>query len=87
MNRPTAKIVVTNNLNRSLVVYVEPWGEDYTLLSEEYMEVIAVGTASAPWFSIVESNAGTLLHIEGDAVESTVYQGETRLECGHNRVR
>ena len=85
MSKPTAKFVVTNDYKSSRVVYVEPWGEDYTLSAGESIEVIAVDNASAPWFNVIESDKGTLLYIEGGASDFMVYQGETRLQCGHNR--
>ena len=81
----SAKIVITNGRQSSQVVYIEPWGEDYTLLAGESLDVIALGRVIAPWFNVVESDNNIQVYIEGDSTEFAVYQGGLRVRCGHNR--
>ena len=63
----TTKIGIWNDQNatRSRVIYVEPWGEDYTLLPDEKLEIVAdSGADDIPWFDIVESNDATQVYCE-----------------------
>jgi hypothetical protein len=87
MDRTTAKIGVRNSPDSSCsrVVYVEPWGEDYTLRPGEQLEIIARGGASPPWFHVVESDGVTSVYVEGDGEDFAVWQDGRRIECGHNR--
>lgn len=89
MDSPAAKIGVINSrdCSQSRVVYVEPWGEDYTLLPGEELEIVATGPNSPPWFNVVEWDQATSVYIEGDCADFAVYQAGQRLECGHNRGR
>jgi hypothetical protein len=62
----TARILVTNNRATSRVIYVEPWGADYTLRAGEVIEIIARARDSAPWFDLIEKDDATLVYIEGE---------------------
>ncbi len=82
-----SKIGISNHCNnpRSRVVYVEPWGEDYTLLPNEKLEIIAQPSDDiAPWFYIVESDVYTQVYCEATC-DFEIWQEGQRLECGHNR--
>jgi hypothetical protein len=79
--------ILVGNQSRSgnpRVVYVEPWGRDYTLLAGEDLEVSAFGHQRPPWFSIVELDGQTQVYCEG-AWEAVVTQEGEQIECGHNR--
>ena len=54
----SARIVIENSTNRPRIAWVEPWGEDYTLLSKERLEIIARGDSESPWFHVVEYDQG-----------------------------
>ena len=84
MERPTAKIEFWNSRKRPHVISVEPWGEDFTLLPEEKLEVVAWGNSENPHFTAVESEDGTQIYIDG-AQEFAVNQDGKRIECGHKR--
>ena len=86
MNPHSAKIVVTNDRKNSQVLYIEPWGEDYTLRASESMDIVAFGTAALPWFNIVESDRATQIYIE-NCTDFVVYQNGEEVHCGHNRGR
>ena len=81
-----AKLRVRNDGTSSRVVYIEPWGEDYTLRAGESIEVGASGKTALPWITVVESGGTTQVYVEGDrAVDFVVSQGGVPVRCGHNR--
>jgi hypothetical protein len=86
MNELRAKIGVHNQRQSSRVIYIEPWGEDYTLRSGESIEVVVIGKTGLPWFAVVESDEAMRVYVEGDRdVDFTVWQGGALVQCGHNR--
>jgi hypothetical protein len=65
---------------------LEPWGEDYTLLQDEDLLVVATSAEAAPWFNLVELDDGIQVYVEGPrSVDFRVVQGEQELQCGHRR--
>ncbi|MEO7887382.1 MAG: hypothetical protein ABI893_00985 [Polaromonas sp.] len=80
----TSKIGVQNHRGVCHVVAVEPWGEDFTLLPGEALEIIAVGDAATPWFNLVEWDGSSQVYCEDTAIFK-VMQGTLELKCGHNR--
>jgi hypothetical protein len=84
MSAPSSKIEFSNRRSEPHVVAVEPWGEDYTLLPGEALEVVAFGEAAAPWFHVVESDGVSQVYCEQAALFK-VLQAGVELECGHNR--
>jgi hypothetical protein len=84
---PAAKIGVINgrDSSRSRVVYVEPWGEDYTLRPGEELEIVAWGESVPPWFNVVEGDTATSVYVEGDCKEFAVHQAGQQIQCGHKR--
>lgn len=79
-----SKIGVSNARTAPRVVAVEPWGNDYTLLPGEELEVIAFGREATPWFHVVESDEATRICCE-DADTFEVLQSGRELECGYRR--
>lgn len=67
-----------------LVVAVEPWANDYTLLPNERLEVVAFGEAAVPWFEVVEWDDAIQVYCE-NTVNFKVLQGDRELQCGHQR--
>ena len=80
----SSKLGVWNARKAPQVVAVEPWANDYTLLPDEKLAVIAFGKLRTPWFNIVESDGTTQVYCE-DADNFKVVQGERELGCGHQR--
>jgi hypothetical protein len=66
------------------VVAVEPWGNDYTLLANEELEIVAFGDKAVPWFNVVEWEGTSQVYCE-ETNYFEVRQGGVQLECGHNR--
>lgn len=83
--RSPARCGVANRTGRPRAVYIEPWGEDYTLLAEEELEVIAFGASETTWFSIVDWPEAVQVYIEGPMTHFEVRQAGVSLQCGHQR--
>jgi hypothetical protein len=79
-----AAIEVSNDQDAPQVVYVEPWGSDYTLLPQEKLQVVAFGSTRTPWFTFAEADDAIQVYCE-DADDFQVYQDGKLLECGHQR--
>ena len=80
----SSKLGVWNARKAPQVVAVEPWANDYTLLPDERLEVIAFGDTAVPWFNVVEWDGTTQVYCE-DTADFKVVQGDRELECGHQR--
>jgi len=80
---------VWNHKQTPMTIAIEPWGDDYTLLPNERYEVrfkVNLGGAIIPSINVLE-NGDLQIYIEGRSknLRLGVYDGETLLECGHNR--
>ena len=84
MDLKSSKIGITNSLKSPLGVYVEPWGEDFTLMPGEELFILAYGGWGVPWFHLVESDGVIQVHCE-ETSNFKVVQGEQELQCGHQR--
>lgn len=79
-------IGIWNDRPRPHVVWIEPWGEDVTLLSGEKLIVSnqSPGATDKPHFVLVETEGNTQLYVEhGDYPE--LHIDGHRVDCGHNR--
>jgi hypothetical protein len=75
-----------NDRSRPHTVWVEPLGEDYTMLPGERIEIVVRDRKAHPWFTLVETDGNTQAYIEGaQCTDFDVIQEGKRLECGHNR--
>jgi hypothetical protein len=81
----SAKAAVENATDRPRIVWVEPWGEDFTLLPKEKLEVIARNGSEPLWFHVIEHREGTQVYIEGYTNDYEVIQNGRPLHCGHQR--
>jgi hypothetical protein len=79
-----SKIGFSNHRDSPQVVMVEPWGEDFTLLPGEELEVVALGDAATPWFHVYECEGSSGVYCE-DTHDFEVLQSGVKLKCGHNR--
>jgi hypothetical protein len=79
-------IVIHNDRSRPYLVWIEPWGEDYTLLPQQ--RLIVTSTVSSPIdrpaFALVESDTGTQLYIETGNYPELLVDG-IPVVCGHSR--
>ncbi len=83
-NLHSAKIGVWNSRKTPQVIAVEPWANDYTLMPDEKLEIVAFGKTAVPWFNVVERDGTTQVYCE-DTDDFKVMQGHRQLECGHQR--
>ena len=84
MNEPQSTITVSNSGTAPRVVFVEPWGEDYTLFRGQGFRVVAFGAETAPSFEIVENDNATSVYCE-NATGFTVLLDGKELKCGFQR--
>jgi hypothetical protein len=78
------KIGVWNSRKSPHVVWVEPWGDDYTLLADEKLEIVAIGKGNVPWFNVVEADRSTQVYCESTD-DFEVFQNGRLLKSGHQR--
>ncbi len=93
LRRRTLKILlsVSNSKSSSITFYIEPWGEDYTVLPKECYDIRfpskSIQTVSAA--IVVLENNEMQIYLEGvmgkRALKFGVYNGEQLLELSHNR--
>ena len=79
---------ITNETGQPRVVWIEPWGGDFTLLPGDTFEIVATDLATRPCFSIVEQEDGTQIYVEvpdPTHCEYEVLHGGTRLPVGYHR--
>src|SRR5688572_5177211 len=92
-----ARMQVHNSRGKPHTVFVEPWGEDFTLLESEMLEIVARSEpcgkcvppgagdgTEVPWFAVVECPEGTQVYLEATAGYDVLQSGKV-LKCGHNR--
>jgi hypothetical protein len=77
---------IANSSDTLITLWVEPWGEDYTLFPQESVDVVAEECSAGFYLHWSISEGKIIIYAEGDqdAVIS-VYQQGKRLECGHHR--
>lgn len=66
-------------------MFLEPWGEDYTLLPNDTFEIIAEAPSKNFYCHICFDKENVLVYVEGDFKNLAVVQDGNQLKCGHNR--
>ncbi len=84
MHSLSSKLGVCNGRNAPQVVAVEPWGEDFTLMPDENLEIVAFGDVAVPWFNVVQWDGTSQVYCE-DTIDFKVFQKGRELKCGHQR--
>ena len=79
-------IVVQNDRKRPHVIWIEPWGEDYTLLCGEQIKVSVASLEldSGACFHLVETEGNTQVYVE-HSKSPRVLVNNSIADCGHNR--
>jgi hypothetical protein len=84
----TSKIAFSNESNRPRIIWIEPWGADFTLLNKEEIEIVVTDAKAVPWFHVLEHDDCSQVYVEGVDLMNCrhkVLQGEKELQIGHNR--
>lgn len=81
----SARISIENNTDRPRIVWVEPWGEDFTLRPKEELEILARDGSEPLWFQVIEYNEGCQVYIDGSNCHYDVRQEGQVIQCGHQR--
>lgn len=82
--RYSSSLEVRNARTLPHVIFVEPWGEDYTLLPGEEVEIVAFSDSTVAKFHLVEWDEMSQVYCN-EASSFQVLQAGSQLECGHNR--
>lgn len=82
-----AKISISNDSDKPLLISLEPWGEDYTLLAKEEVEIIAQDCGDDFYYSVVYYDDFVAVYAEGGRRNEylRVYIKGIELQCGYNR--
>jgi hypothetical protein len=88
MDLTMIKLGFSNETKSPRLIAVEPWGEDYTLLPNEELEIRVLGTETT--FHMIESTEFTQVFFQHTAVHDSakvysVWNGDEKIKCGHNR--
>ena len=93
MEPKVAKLSFSNSRTVPHIVWIEPWGEDYTLMPGEELQIVATidyqnwpprPDDAAAFFDIVENDGSTQVYCE-KTNDVKVMQGDRELEIGHQR--
>ncbi|MAT72625.1 MAG: hypothetical protein CMJ58_24340 [Planctomycetaceae bacterium] len=81
-----SSIEIYNDRPRPHIVWIEPWGEDYTMLPKEKLvaSTMVSDTDQGPWFAMVETDGNTQLYVERGDYPEVLIDG-AKVDCGHNR--
>lgn len=79
------RLKITNDCSEPLTVYVEPWGRDYTLLSQDTVDIVMESVSSNSHFHFLNGQSSLTVYAEGDPIEVSVSQDGKELKVGHNR--
>lgn len=83
-----SKIVVSNSLQKPLLVVIEPWAEDYVLTPAETLTFTALESGEDFYYSMVVEQEGAviLLYTEGSLDRVVAHTDDGKLvEYGYNR--
>jgi hypothetical protein len=85
---PHSQLQWKNERGRAVVIWIEPWAEDYTLLPGDRFELRADCPKDTPWFGLDQSEEQLTIWVNGDAavIQPLVVNG-VPAECGYNRGR
>lgn len=80
-------LTLNNETSRPIVVWIEPLGEDYTMLPKDKIDIVP----SAEELSSLEYGRPTIFFQDDKIIVYTflnyeVYFNDIRVECGHQRM-
>ena len=79
----SASLHVKNETDRPRLIWIEPWGADYTILTHECFELVARGQEPI-WFYVVEHAGSTQVWLQNsDDCEARI--NSIPVQCGHQR--
>jgi hypothetical protein len=83
----TEKIVIRNGFENPLLLSLEPWGEDYTLLKNEEVEIVAKDCHENFYYNVCFENDYIAVWAEGGnrSEYPRIYKNGEELDCGYNR--
>jgi len=79
------KIIVRNEFSRHIILWLEPWGEDYGMLPNDEFEIIAKNVSKDFYFQ-VDFGEDIKVWAEGQITDIGVYKNNELLSCGYKRL-
>jgi hypothetical protein len=81
------KIVIENRFGKPMIVYLEPWGADYTLKEDEKFEIVAENCEEDFYFNIQFERNCIIVYPEGKSNPEypLIYSNGVEIDCGYNR--
>jgi len=80
---------LTNDGGEPLVLWVEPWGHDFTLGPIQTFTLVASSAVDTPYFAqrTSDGSRAVVVYLEGpNDISFVVLEGGIELACGHNRL-
>ncbi len=79
------KIKITNNFPKPIILWLEPWGEDYGMMPGDEFEIIPIDAGEDFHFHLAFTDKDIRVYVEGQALYAQIYHNGKIIECGHNR--
>ena len=79
------RLTITNDGSKPIILYVEPWGRDYTLLPQDTLDLVMESASSNSHFHVQYGHSSLTVFAEGDPIEVSASQDGKVLDVGHNR--
>lgn len=71
---------------KPFVLFIEPWGEDYTFRSAKVIKIVATGASPGPWFHVhIDAQGAFQVYLEGHVDTFQVLEGGIPVSCGYGR--
>ncbi|HMS42971.1 MAG TPA: hypothetical protein PKE69_22270 [Pyrinomonadaceae bacterium] len=81
------KVVIENDSEKFKTLMLEPWGEDYGMMSKDVFEIIEEEEIEDIYFHIQFGEKYITVYVEGTSNSyPRIYQNGKELDCGYNRI-
>ena len=87
MHSQLHRFKITNDGSGGLLLFVEPWGSDYTLQVGDTFELVIEGSSPDSHFHLFYGQTKVVMYAEGDCTGVVVYRNGKQLESGLNRAK
>jgi hypothetical protein len=79
------KIVVENNIQKPIIICIEPWATEYGMMPNDTFEIVPEDEESDVYFHLTFASERITVYVEGREVSyPQIYQDGKLLDYGHN---
>lgn len=78
------KVTIENDRQKPVTLWLEPWGEDYTLVHKEKIEIRPSNPDEGFHYHLVYGDKRIWVYVEEGEYPEVLSNG-TEIYCGHNR--